>query len=441
MNVERYVQPADGVVFIRRQRRKIRTLGGPGSGHHGHAGRPGEVGGSAPSGLFDRTLDVSKPALGIIGVQGDVQVLNSTEKFNDHDQLFGEKRFASQRFRYSNGRVKWDEKPDLDDYHAVEGFFAREGVTLKEQLYYDAGRWNLVVPDPRVLGGPGSGHFGHAGRPGEVGGSAPSEETRAALEKAITDQALEILKAKGLLTGEGLSPLRDGGPTHAAPAERGTVKEYVVKTLSKDLAARVPELTGTKYSGFTNSYRDVAEAAVQDRLDRWATTSGDSHVEAISMQQAIRDEFLLHDAAMDHMEYHSTDLAYYQTNQQEYDIDRAYNRTEYEHTQAWFKERGISEVTVYRGQSFASDPGLKVGSTQKVTMQPASSWTTDQSVAQSFADNHYMRGPSFVLAARVPVGKILSTAVTGRGCLKEAEVLMLGGKLSVNVVSRGGLID
>lgn len=29
---------------------------------------------------------------------------------------------------------------------------------------------------PRYLGGPGSGNFGHAGRPGEVGGSAPSED-------------------------------------------------------------------------------------------------------------------------------------------------------------------------------------------------------------------------------------------------------------------------
>ena len=40
----------------------LRTLGGPGSGNFGHAGRPGEVGGSAPSGLppeayFDQPLD------------------------------------------------------------------------------------------------------------------------------------------------------------------------------------------------------------------------------------------------------------------------------------------------------------------------------------------------------------------------------------------------
>lgn len=35
-------------------------------------------------------------------------------------------------------------------------------------------RQRYLTKNPRTLGGPGSGNFGHAGRPGEVGGSAPS---------------------------------------------------------------------------------------------------------------------------------------------------------------------------------------------------------------------------------------------------------------------------
>ena len=33
----------------------------------------------------------------------------------------------------------------------------------------------LLVTRVAVKGGPGSGNFGHAGRPGQVGGSAPGE--------------------------------------------------------------------------------------------------------------------------------------------------------------------------------------------------------------------------------------------------------------------------
>lgn len=38
--------PVEAIQIVKR--RKVRTLGGPGSGNFGHAGRPGEVGGSAP---------------------------------------------------------------------------------------------------------------------------------------------------------------------------------------------------------------------------------------------------------------------------------------------------------------------------------------------------------------------------------------------------------
>ena len=36
--------------------------------------------------------------------------------------------------------------------------------------------WIPILQKPRALGGPGSGNFGHAGRPGEIGGSAPASE-------------------------------------------------------------------------------------------------------------------------------------------------------------------------------------------------------------------------------------------------------------------------
>jgi hypothetical protein len=59
----------------------------------------------------------------------------------------------------------------------------------------------------RVLGGPGSGHFGHAGRPGEVGGSLPSGEAAGTtVDPAFTEtmpraQFYEALNAQGYKTG------------------------------------------------------------------------------------------------------------------------------------------------------------------------------------------------------------------------------------------------
>ena len=48
----RFVQPLEWITVVS----SPRTAGGPGSGYHGHAGRPGQVGGSA---VADRTIDLN----------------------------------------------------------------------------------------------------------------------------------------------------------------------------------------------------------------------------------------------------------------------------------------------------------------------------------------------------------------------------------------------
>jgi hypothetical protein len=154
------------------------------------------------------------------------------------------------------------------------------------------------------------------------------------------------------------------------------------------------------------------------------------------MQIAVQDEFGLVDAAIDHMEMVIDSRGEEQTElgrrvRDIYKMDRAYSRIEYENTQAWFKERGIAEVTVYRGMA-VPEGSLELGKSTTVAMQPASSWSTDLETARSFMRSREKQDP-VLLRARIPASRILSTAVTGRGCLKEAEVLVLGGKLNVQV--------
>lgn len=57
---------------------------------------------------------------------------------------------------------------------ASERFVSREGDFVITKRSKD-----------RALGGPGSGNFGHAGRPGQIGGSAPAEEVGAPSEERV----------------------------------------------------------------------------------------------------------------------------------------------------------------------------------------------------------------------------------------------------------------
>jgi hypothetical protein len=107
--------------------------------------------------------------------------------------------------------------------------------------------------------------------------------------------------------------------------------------------------------------------------------------------------------------------------------EKAYLRAEYEATQAWFKERGITHVSLFRGIELDAPEGRTT-----VQMQPASSWTTSYDTAYDFAST----GPDpKVLLTRVPVEQVLSTCVTGRGCLHETEVILLGKPTRVQIVT------
>ncbi len=86
---------------------------------------------SDPLGLFTPAyFDPRHPLIGIVGQCGDVQARNSTSQFNDHTQLFPDRRPGSQRFRAANETVDWDDRPSDEDYFAVENFFARHGVRV-----------------------------------------------------------------------------------------------------------------------------------------------------------------------------------------------------------------------------------------------------------------------------------------------------------------------
>lgn len=67
-------------------------------------------------------------------------------------------------------------------------------------------RASLLVAALRMLGGPGSGNFGHAGRPGEVGGSSTEGGTRESTP-ATFDQMVKVSRrAESVAEDMGVSP-------------------------------------------------------------------------------------------------------------------------------------------------------------------------------------------------------------------------------------------
>lgn len=495
----------------------VRALGGAGSGNFGHAGRPGEVGGSAPSdgptdtAAFKAWFGTSK----VVDEQGQPLVVYHRGSFDERDEIapqvgdegmhFGTRAAADARpvGKEVDDRIKsieieqdaetgkwhwsmdgiesfdldeegfdskaearenaeqeaqnmaeyaeWDEDdiPLTSAYLKIENpmrtidhgadwtkvvakakALGHDGIIYRNQ-FEDKGSLSYVIFkgtqikstkskgfDPKnpliTLGGPGSGNFGHAGRPGEVGGSGPGgksrepdEETRVKLEQAMLSEVPDS------------AAYPNSDLSQASNGQRGKVKEKIVNDVHKN------QIVGDMLS----------KQAIQDRLDQWAVTSGDSNPHSIAMQEAIKQEFGLVDAVTEHME-----VSPYKGTPEHFDWDqinkddRAYSRAEYNNTQAWLKSKGIKEVTVYRGMSVPETSSMP-RSDREVTMQPASSWTTSLETAKSFMREQHGTD-SVLLRARIPSTRILSTCVTGRGCLTEAEIIVLGGKMKVQVARR-----
>lgn len=172
--------------------------GGPGSGHFGHEGRPGEQGGSLP-GYHDGFPVVFDASLKSEGEFRDNKILIGPKFFDlpddgrqnvlDHeaghavsDQMLADGRaFKLQDAGAFTGLFDGHEVQGING-HITPGENAAEAYAVyKEDPAWLAEHYPLAYEAMAAYlinrGGPGSGHFGHEGRPGERGGSLPGEAT------------------------------------------------------------------------------------------------------------------------------------------------------------------------------------------------------------------------------------------------------------------------
>jgi hypothetical protein len=223
--------------------------------------------------------------------------------------------------------------------------------------------------------------------------------------------------------------------TQGNPRMQLGTRAQIKQLINKDITARLKDHPA--FAGWTEE--EVAKFT-KEKIDLWAETSGDSSVPAVKMQDAVKKEFGLDDAAMDHLEASYVVGTGWEAEEAR---NRAFVRAEYERTQEWFKARGITHVSVFRGMG--SGPGTDIGyenvegdfgvgqfglGYETVTMQPASSWSTDLDVAIEFGADS---SAPVVLTTRVPVETVLATCVTGRGCYVESELILLGKPIRARV--------
>jgi len=120
-------------------------------------------------------------------------------------------------------------------------------------------------------------------------------------------------------------------------------------------------------------------------------------------------------------------------------------REVYNNTQDFLKENDITELPLFRGNTFLKlpeniDAAVFDGKVREleIAFQPMSSFTADEKFAKEFAAynpaTHGAGEYGMALAARVPANLVLSTAETGMGNLGEAEVLLLGDSYKVAMV-------
>ena len=172
-------------------------------------------------------------------------------------------------------------------------------------------------------------------------------------------------------------------------------------------------------------------------LSRWADTSGDGSATSVMLQHAAAAEFGLEHAYKGVFRDRMTSDGIKQLNalERHQPFLRAGLRKMYERTQRELATVGDSEfLTLYRGMG-SLDPGDTPGGKGKgilrspqgdlltVSLQPLSAFSASYAKAELF-----VRGKEGgVMIARVPKTRILSTPMTGFGCLHEKEVVVLGG--------------
>lgn len=322
-----------------------------------------------------------------------------------------------------------------------------EAGQVGDLTYSPGGDYPTWAPllGPIEKGGPGSGNWGHAGRPGSRGGSAPGGGRRKYPERWA---------GGGKATSE-TDELRPRLMSHFSDASgsdnwhdqetRAIMKAQVVEELA-ERSGLDPEVTN-------------------EIVAQWAHTSNDNDMRALSLQEAAAEEFgvELNDWQQENIDGLRGELEkqrrrvqadaerlgfgpksmeavddyirdYTNGGEKLYPLldrgsERRFVRAMYDYTQERLESAGFQpddKVNLFRGVTFAEQPWVSEWDLMTVKGNPMESWAIERRVASNFADETYRGWHGLVLESAIPVKSIVSMATSGMGCLSEGEVIIMG---------------
>jgi hypothetical protein len=275
----------------------------------------------------------------------------------------------------------------------------------KKALQFITNEEGQVIP----IGGPGAGGGGASAGGGALPAARYTEDDDSLSKLKDSD---DFIIRDAILSS---SPYSDSGIFSAE--DRVAVKDEIVTKLS--------ETSGVDY----NTTNEI--------IKRWAASSNDDDVNSLAIQQEAAKMFgsslsEWQQSKIDTMERGMESIVRRDGKlvtvpgklepniATRPEIRRVLNAM-YDHTQAELANAGFPEyVTLRRGVGGAV---FKEGSVQQVYQNALSSFTSNVSIAHSFAFD--TRG-GVVIEIQVPRSRILATARTGFGCLNEYEFVLIG---------------
>lgn len=200
--------------------------------------------------------------------------------------------------------------------------------------------------------------------------------------------------------------------------------EYITSWSGKDVTDGL-----TKQGVHPSMHRRYALSAAL--VSGWAVTSTKSAV-AVGVQMAVRDVFKIkkaHTVKLKNLLKENPAWASVADKISKHKAVRAVLVAHHEETQAYFKSKGIKEITLVRG--YKGSAKIKQGEDQDVPLQPASSFSMSKATADGFSGSGKTKR---LLTVTVPANRVLSMCTTGFGCMHEQELVILGG------IARGRLV-
>jgi hypothetical protein len=361
---------------------------------------------------------------------------------------------------------QWLVKEGLFDEQDLLAFGAEEQASdveeAKSLLALDMGPRTRVFSDPNKSpirlekmaqlwngfarkGGPGSGFFGHAGRPGEVGGSQP-EGARAAPEEA---GGIPQTWKPGTVPGE-------IDVTGARKSNDFLVDGLTMKFPGSDISEPLAEWDNAPLETRAQAKDEIVRALVEKTgldyetvnafVQRWSGTAANHDMRALDMQlrasevfgvplrpsvldrmaeiQSLRESFVPMEGGIAGTPEGTPEWFTWEELGVPVEDQRTFLRGMYDLTQERLQGAGYQPgetIKLYRGTSFGT--GAETGDILEIAGNPLQSWTSSRGIGEFFAAGRANGG---VFAMDVPIETIVGTARSGFGALKEAEFVIMG---------------